>query len=304
MRAGAMSLEAPRSREAKRSAHGLFEDLGAPGGAEGVALLLGALRRGGDASVFAEARGRIRDAGAATAVAHLRRQMHESRLSVAPGVARTPVLITAGPRPCFTAKPRSDARRCAPTARDRHRPFGRPRSRRAARPCEFAELERARAYERASLAPATLRAYAQSWRDFEAWCAFRGVGALPARPEDVGRYLAELADRGRKVATIRRHVAAIARAHDAADVADPTASSRDGRSCWASRARTARRRRRRTRSRSTVCAPFLLAIRRRIAPVAARSGPPAPRLRRRVSAERARRARCRGRAVGEHGASW
>jgi len=91
---------------------------------------------------------------------------------------------------------------------------------------EFAELERARAYERASLAPATLRAYAQSWRDFEAWCVLRGVDALPARPDDVGRYLAELADRGRKVGTIRRQVAAISRAHDAADVADPTASSR------------------------------------------------------------------------------
>jgi len=75
---------------------------------------------------------------------------------------------------------------------------------------EFAEFERARAYERASLAPATLRAYAQSWRDFEAWCSIRGTNTLSARPEDVGRYLAELADRGRKIATVWRQVSAIA----------------------------------------------------------------------------------------------
>ena len=37
------------------------------------------------------------------------------------------------------------------------------------------ELARARVYERASLSTATLRAYAQSWADFEAWAALRGA---------------------------------------------------------------------------------------------------------------------------------
>jgi integrase len=87
------------------------------------------------------------------------------------------------------------------------------------------EAERAGAYERASLSAATLCAYAQSWADFEAWVALRGLSPLPAAPETVGRYMADCADRGRTIATLRRHAAAIARVHTARELFNPCASA-------------------------------------------------------------------------------
>jgi integrase len=48
--------------------------------------------------------------------------------------------------------------------------------------------------------------------------------SLPAAPETAGRYLADLADQGRAVATLRRRAAAIARAHDTHMLSDPCAS--------------------------------------------------------------------------------
>jgi integrase len=59
----------------------------------------------------------------------------------------------------------------------------------------------------------------------EAWGALRGLPALPAAPENVGRYLADCADRGRTIATLRRHAAAIARAHTARELFNPCASA-------------------------------------------------------------------------------
>jgi integrase len=87
------------------------------------------------------------------------------------------------------------------------------------------EAERASTYEYASLSAATLRAYAQGWTDFEAWATQHRTPSLPAAPETVGRYLADLADQGRAVATLRRRAAAIARAHDVRGLADPCASA-------------------------------------------------------------------------------
>lgn len=76
------------------------------------------------------------------------------------------------------------------------------------------ELARALDLSRASVAPATLRAYERAHRDFSGWCADRGLSALPAAPEAVAAYLGTLADRGRAVSTIRQTVAAIRWLHD------------------------------------------------------------------------------------------
>ena len=73
-------------------------------------------------------------------------------------------------------------------------------------------------YVEASLAPSTRRAYASGLRDFESWAAANGWAALPASPETVASYLADLAERGRKVATIEQRAAAIRWAHEAANV--------------------------------------------------------------------------------------
>ncbi len=72
-------------------------------------------------------------------------------------------------------------------------------------------LAKAQAYQDAADAPSTLRAYASDLKSFQAWCAKSGLEALPATPEVVGAYLAA-AGEGYAMQTLRRRVAAIARA--------------------------------------------------------------------------------------------
>jgi integrase len=73
-------------------------------------------------------------------------------------------------------------------------------------------MARARAYQAAADAPATLRAYAADLANFKAWCEAHGFVPMPASPETVGAYLAA-AGLGYALPTLRRRVAAIARAH-------------------------------------------------------------------------------------------
>lgn len=72
-------------------------------------------------------------------------------------------------------------------------------------------MAKAKTYQDAADAPSTLRAYAADLRNFEAWCARHSLVALPAIPEVVGAYLAA-AGEGYAMQTLRRRVAAIARA--------------------------------------------------------------------------------------------
>lgn len=72
-------------------------------------------------------------------------------------------------------------------------------------------LAKSQAYQDAADAPATLRAYASDLKAYEAWCGRHGMVALPATPEVVGAYLAA-AGEGYAMQTLRRRVAAIARA--------------------------------------------------------------------------------------------
>ena len=76
----------------------------------------------------------------------------------------------------------------------------------------------------ASYADATKRAYARTIRQFEAWALARGQSALPARPETVAAYLADRADQGASISTVRADAAGIAAAHRAAGHDTPTAS--------------------------------------------------------------------------------
>jgi site-specific recombinase XerD len=85
--------------------------------------------------------------------------------------------------------------------------------------------ERVEDYAGRSKSEATIRAYAAGWRDFLAFCEQRGVSALPASDQTVAAYLAELADRGAKAATIARRLVVIWQAHKAADLPSPTTSS-------------------------------------------------------------------------------
>ena len=72
-------------------------------------------------------------------------------------------------------------------------------------------LAKSQAYQDAADAPATLRAYATDLANYKAWCDRHDFVAMPATPEVVGAYLAA-AGEGYAMPTLRRRVAAIARA--------------------------------------------------------------------------------------------
>jgi integrase len=80
----------------------------------------------------------------------------------------------------------------------------------------------ARAAADTSRAEATERAYAADWRDFAAFASRIGRNRHPAEPETLALYVADLARRGQKSATIERKLAAIAVYHRAAGHVSPT----------------------------------------------------------------------------------
>ena len=79
-----------------------------------------------------------------------------------------------------------------------------------------AEAAAAARYRRSADAAETIRGYRRDWQAFSEWCIARHATALPAAPATVGAHLAALADAGRALATLRRRLAAIARAHRSA----------------------------------------------------------------------------------------
>lgn len=82
-------------------------------------------------------------------------------------------------------------------------------------------VEAARGYVAASKAPATRRAYAQGWRAFSSWCASKGLEPMPAHPNTLALYAAELAQAGRKPSTVEKAVSAVVAAHGAAGHLSP-----------------------------------------------------------------------------------
>lgn len=77
-------------------------------------------------------------------------------------------------------------------------------------------------YARAARPYNTQRAYAGDWQDFATWCAGAGFATLPAVPETIAWYVAQLARRGLKASTIERRLAGIAVAHREAGNTSPT----------------------------------------------------------------------------------
>ena len=86
---------------------------------------------------------------------------------------------------------------------------------------DASEADAIRAYLEAATAPGTRHGYRRDWRSFSAWCDGRALVALPAAPTTVARYLVNLAQQGRKVATLERRLSAIAHAHAARDRPSP-----------------------------------------------------------------------------------
>jgi integrase len=73
-------------------------------------------------------------------------------------------------------------------------------------------LARSQSYQSAADAASTLRAYKADLANFKVWCIERHLSPMPSTPEVVGAYLADTG-RGYALSTLRRRVAAIARAH-------------------------------------------------------------------------------------------
>ena len=73
-------------------------------------------------------------------------------------------------------------------------------------------LTKSKRYQSAADAASTLRAYKADLANFRSWCLAHGFQPMPAAPETVGAYLAA-AGLGYALPTLRRRVAAIARAH-------------------------------------------------------------------------------------------
>src|SRR6476620_653083 len=89
-------------------------------------------------------------------------------------------------------------------------------------PLPAREVATAAEYARAEKAEATRRAYRTDFEIFRAWCAERGISALPAAPEPVAAFLAHEAERRIRPSTIGRRVAAIRYAHKLAGLPLPT----------------------------------------------------------------------------------
>lgn len=71
-----------------------------------------------------------------------------------------------------------------------------------------------------SVSSATRRAYVSDWRRWVTWCEQHHVTALPAHPATVCAYLADHAGQ-LTVATLRRHLATVSKAHQLAGVETP-----------------------------------------------------------------------------------
>ncbi len=82
-----------------------------------------------------------------------------------------------------------------------------------------------RKMQAASKSPSTQRAYAGDWLAFTTWCKLRQRQAMPASPETVAAYLAAPENVERlTVATLRRHLATISKAHQVAKLPNPCKS--------------------------------------------------------------------------------
>ena len=68
----------------------------------------------------------------------------------------------------------------------------------------------------------TRRAYNQAWRRFVVWAEARSVPALPATSDLVAAFLAEMAEEGKSVATLRLTKSALAKVHRSSGHPDPT----------------------------------------------------------------------------------
>jgi site-specific recombinase XerD len=77
-------------------------------------------------------------------------------------------------------------------------------------------------YIESSKSANTKKAYRTDWQHFLDWCNQQNVISMPADPQTVSDYIADLADQGFKPSTIQRRIASISQAHQMAGFESPT----------------------------------------------------------------------------------
>ena len=85
--------------------------------------------------------------------------------------------------------------------------------------------DRASDFIRQSRASNTLRAYRSDWAHFVAWCKVHNQSPLPATPETVALYVADLSST-HKPGTLTRRLSAISQAHGIKELESPTAAAK------------------------------------------------------------------------------
>src|SRR5665213_3502264 len=84
--------------------------------------------------------------------------------------------------------------------------------------------EKARLYAKSAKAHSTMRAYTSDWLHFENWCQLHQLQSLPASPDTVALYVADIAS-NHAVATITRRLCSITAKHRASGFANSPAKA-------------------------------------------------------------------------------
>jgi len=85
--------------------------------------------------------------------------------------------------------------------------------------------DRASEFSQQAKASNTIRAYRADWNHFSAWCQTHNQSALPASPETVALYVADISST-HKPGTLTRRLSSISQAHQMAELESPTTSSK------------------------------------------------------------------------------
>ena len=140
-------------------------------------------------------------------------------LGLAPVRVETPGGVFLEPHPDALA----EARRLSPDERFLivHVASRRARS---AEPPALTPAQQARVEDAATAArsPRTTSVYRSQWRQFQSWAGLHALQELPAHPATVAAYLADRAEHGASVSTLRVASAAISAAHRDRGHSDPT----------------------------------------------------------------------------------
>ena len=85
-------------------------------------------------------------------------------------------------------------------------------------------IQKAKEFANSAKAPATVKAYRSDWLDFDQWCSVHQLVSLPATPETVALYIADLAST-RASGTITRRLTSITNVHRANGYCDTPATT-------------------------------------------------------------------------------